>query len=227
MTACDWSHPGADPLTAAPAAMVAHYTDIPGPARAALARRIERHLYSEVVPITRGRIGGGRYGELRDMHYGKGRLCAGPVDRSAWAPTHVERGLVYCEAGHCLIVPTVCRNVSRVTKANLPVVADSSPIDMSPGAGVPSVKDSLTVPGPVVLDDLPEVAALPYFDDGPRLRSGGDFAGFGLVPLPYAPYSPSAGGGVYVPPVAIPEPPAWALLAVGLVVLILRMRGKK
>jgi len=30
-----------------------------------------------------------------------------------------ERGLVYCDSGQCILVPTVCRNVSRITRAGV------------------------------------------------------------------------------------------------------------
>ena len=52
--------------------------------------------------------------EIRDMHFGPGAVCR-TVTRAKWTPTTQERGLVYCEDGQCILVPTVCRNVSRST----------------------------------------------------------------------------------------------------------------
>ena len=49
------------------------------------------------------------------MHFGIGRVCSN-VSRQAWLPAHQERGLVYCEGTECIIVPTVCRNVSRIKR---------------------------------------------------------------------------------------------------------------
>jgi hypothetical protein len=43
-------------------------------------------------------------------------------------------GLVYCEQEHCLIVPTVCRNVSRVTRTGVPPVLP--PVEIPGGTGL-------------------------------------------------------------------------------------------
>ena len=97
---------------------VDRYTDIPREIRAALKLRMQRRTYDTVAVITRDEIiapGGERFGLLRDMHFGNGRVCS-EVTRARWTDDMQERGLVYCEQGHCLIVPTVCRNVSRVTR---------------------------------------------------------------------------------------------------------------
>jgi hypothetical protein len=48
------------------------------------------------------------------MHWAGG-MCAGPVTRNGWGAEHVEAALLYCSAGHCVAVPTVCGNVARVT----------------------------------------------------------------------------------------------------------------
>jgi hypothetical protein len=104
-------------------AAVDRYADIPAPVRAALKRRMAARQYDEVAAIRRDSIEGRySYGDLRDMHIGQGQVCRA-VTREKWAPGAVERGLVYCESGHCLIVPTVCRNVSRVTRAPQPPAA--------------------------------------------------------------------------------------------------------
>lgn len=104
---------------------VESYRDIPAHVRQRLRERMERREYDDMAVITRDAIVGehGAYGYLRGMHFGAGRQCS-EVDRSAWARGHEERGLVYREAEHCLIVPTVCRNVSRVTKLPMLVLPD-------------------------------------------------------------------------------------------------------
>ena len=113
---CSWNNPGANPYQGAPSAAVYAYADIPRPVQDRLAARMEARDYDDLAVIHRDRIvGGSDYADLREMHFGKSSVCA-TVDRSGWKPESRELGLVYCESGYCLIVPTVCRNVSRVTK---------------------------------------------------------------------------------------------------------------
>ena len=52
---------------------------------------------------------------MRDMHWGDGRKCIGPVDRRLWVSGQVERGLIYRVRGYAVIVPSVCGNVARIT----------------------------------------------------------------------------------------------------------------
>jgi hypothetical protein len=118
--ACDWSRPGAAPYRAAGditvATAVESYTDIPPHARADLAARIRGQREDAIVLITAAGLASpqGRASDLRDMHWAGG-LCVGPVVRTAWPADRVEAALVYCSAGHCLAVPTVCGNVARIT----------------------------------------------------------------------------------------------------------------
>lgn len=136
IAACSWDRPGHNPFTGPVPAAVERYTDIPPLTRAKLRLRMERRTYDDVAVITRDEIRGAqRYSDLRDMHFGAGQVC-GTVTRAQWSDTHAERGLVYCEDGHCLIVPTVCRNVSRVTmveRARMPtaLILDTEPVDLN------------------------------------------------------------------------------------------------
>ncbi len=118
VAACSWDRPGVDPFMGDVPAAVDRYTDIPREIRAALKLRMQRRTYDTVAVITRDEIiapGGERFGLLRDMHFGNGRVCS-EVTRARWTNDMQERGLVYCEQGHCLIVPTVCRNVSQISR---------------------------------------------------------------------------------------------------------------
>jgi hypothetical protein len=120
--ACTWNAPGVDPFVGDVVSAVDRYTDIQADVRAALKLRLQRRTYDTVALITRDEIiatGGERFGLLRDMHFGNGKVCR-EVSRAGWTDAMQERGLVYCEQGHCLIVPTVCRNVSRVTRVEGP-----------------------------------------------------------------------------------------------------------
>ena len=142
LPSCSWDRPGAFPFSGDVVAAVDRYSDIPAPVRAALKRRMEQRQYDEVVVIGRDSISGkARYSaEIRDMHFGSGTVCRS-VTRSRWAATAEERGLVYCEAEHCLIVPTVCRNLSRVTRLQKAPAAATAPTPTlvaqgpAPGAG--------------------------------------------------------------------------------------------
>jgi hypothetical protein len=134
--ACSWDQPGTDPFMGNVVEAVERYTNIPLEVRDALKRRMAARQYDEIVTIRRDSITGSqRYSpEIRDMHFGQGRVCRS-VSRAAWSPSAVERGLVYCEAEHCIIVPTVCRNVSRVTR--LPAARPVLAAGPSLGAGLP------------------------------------------------------------------------------------------
>ncbi len=117
LEACSWDKPGVQPFMGDLVAAVDHYTDIPPATRKALKARMAKRQYEDIAVIRRNSVQGkASYGaDLRDMHFAQGRVCK-TVSRKAWGPSAVERGLVYCEGEHCLIVPTVCRNLSRVTR---------------------------------------------------------------------------------------------------------------
>ncbi len=120
---CSWDRPGVDPFMGNVPAAVDRYTDIPVAVRERLKARMSKRQYDEIATIRRDSITGHhRYDEeLRDMHFGEGRVCR-TISRARWTDDTVERGLVYCEGEHCIIVPTVCRNVSRVTRLSGPPV---------------------------------------------------------------------------------------------------------
>ncbi|MDM4767043.1 MHFG family PEP-CTERM protein [Pelomonas sp. SE-A7] len=114
---CSWDRPGVNPFMGDVVAAVDRYKDIPADIRDKLKQRMEVRAFDEMVDIRRDSIEGkGRYlPEIRDMHFGKGGVCK-TVSRNKWTAQTLERGLVYCEEGYCVLVPTVCRNVSRITR---------------------------------------------------------------------------------------------------------------
>ena len=113
---CSWDRPGVNPFMGDLVASVDRYQDIPAAVRAKLKLRVAQRRYDELVTIKRDSIAGAYdYADLRDMHFGQGSVCQ-TVTRAKWTDQMQERGLVYCEDSHCLIVPTVCRNVSRITR---------------------------------------------------------------------------------------------------------------
>ena len=140
---CSWDRPGHNPFMGDVVAAVDRYSDIPTPVRVRLKQRMQARQYDEMVDIRRDSIRGKADYQpaIRDMHFGLDRVCA-QVSRSGWTPAMQERGLVYCESGHCILVPTVCRNVSRIERA--PAAIAGAPAGEAPvGAAVPN-----PAPGP-------------------------------------------------------------------------------
>ena len=127
LPSCSWDRPGADPYMGSVEAAVDRYRDIPMDVRDRLKAKMRVRAYDDIATITRDKILGKRsYSNLRDMHFGNGRICR-EVTRTKWLPEALERGLVYCEGEHCLIIPTVCRNVSRVTPDTLDIETAAGP----------------------------------------------------------------------------------------------------
>ncbi|SDF71693.1 MULTISPECIES: MHFG family PEP-CTERM protein [unclassified Duganella] len=114
---CSWDHPGRNPYTGSTAAAIDRYTDIPEAVRSTLKRRLEEGLSDDKVSITREHIAG-KYqydNAIRDMHFGSASVCA-TVTRDKWAETRAEPAAVYCVEKHCILVPRICGNVSRITR---------------------------------------------------------------------------------------------------------------
>jgi len=208
---CSWERPGANPFRGDVIAAIDDYADIPASTRARLKARMSRHAYDDLATIGRDEIVGAHHyaPDIRQMHFGVHRLC-NRVTRSRWPAGQQERGPVYCEDGICIIVPTVCHNVSRVTRVAEPAAAATPPDafdDLPPtAAGPPPALESAAVP-----DAPPDIAAAePYADDpaGPLIPFGPGGGGGG-----------GPGGGP--PPIsAVPEPGWPALWFAGLVTLV-------
>ena len=150
LPACSWDRPGVDPYIGNVVTAVDRYTDIPEPVRAALKKRMASRQYDDIAVIRRDTVVGQHLysPEIRDMHFGQGQICR-TVTRTQWTPTTEERGLVYCESGHCIIVPTVCRNVSRVTRlppARSAAAAAGDPATV--GGALPAAVESPAAPDP-------------------------------------------------------------------------------
>lgn len=173
LAACSWNAPGHNPFMGDVVAAVDAYQDIPAGTRARLQQRMASRSYDEVVRIRRDSIEGRRAyrSDIRDMHFGTGQRCAS-VDRSGWSDRAEERGLVYCEAGHCILVPTVCRNVSRIRVAD-GVAGNRAHAD---GESVAAAGAGIT-PGPQAADaDLDGAAGgLPSAAGGRHERNAGSF----------------------------------------------------
>ncbi len=236
---CSWAHPGANPYRGDPVAALTDF-DLPESTREKLRAMMRVHATTDVAIITRDDMVGdaGGYTDLREMHSGHGQVCHGNVDRTAWSATRRERGLVYCAGDACVIVPTICNNVSLVTrKPDQGAVLDDTPIDIEPAAGpkpAPQDAPSAGPPTDVPLDFLPTPGSLggggvtPVAppEDGGGPPGGDSPGGGGGVPIggsnpPCCDTTPIGPGGLGRPPVTppVPEAPTALLLLAGLAAL--------
>ena len=258
---CRWDHPGVNPFMGDVVAAVDRYTDIAPAVRARLKARMARRQYDEIVTIRRDSITGrNEYGSvIREMHFGVNRLCRS-VTRAAWSPQMQERGLVYCEAGQCILVPTVCRNVSRITRGEVgneraeaePFLPEllAAPLSVNPPASVVEVADIGAAAEPFAIDGVPSFGGLsnPSAISGPAAASGtGPMGGFGFVNSAGGGFAglSQAGADAAAPRataaantlttegpagpdvVAVPEPQTWALMMVGLALMLAARRRVK
>lgn len=218
--ACDWTHPGHDPYHGTYEAAVARL-GLP----AALGSVIRNTMPTDVIVIGRDRITAmrGTAANLRDMHFGRDKLCAGPVDRSRWPNGHTEKANVYCLPGTtlCVAVPLVCSNVSRIDYRPSPRATARRAIelmDIDPGAS-PAMRKSATLS-----DLLTTVAAA-----GPSNQAAmqGRAPGLPLWPAPWLPAEAktTGDGGEKAPPNHVPEPGAAWLVLAGLASLAGLRRG--
>ncbi len=126
---CNWDRPGVNPFMGDVVAAVDRYQDIPAATRDKLKARMKARTYDDIAVIERDAIKGqgkAQYApEITDMHFGPGAVCR-TVTRTKWTATTQERGLVYCEDGQCILVPTVCRNVSRIKRLDKPAAVAPS-----------------------------------------------------------------------------------------------------
>ncbi len=235
---CSWDRPGHDPFMGDVVSAVDRYQDIPSDVRERLKARMARRDYDDVVSIRRDSIAGrakARYGSaIRDMHFGSHKLCH-TVSRTAWTAQTQERGLVYCDSRQCILVPTVCRNVSRITRAEVahehaagetpePSIAPVAMLDPDPA---PMPVDALPAPFDTAGD--PDVASA--VNSGYGFGSGGGHGSFASLSGTGATTAASAEKGAFghvssaspsieTSPIApVPEPETWGLMLGGLAAL--------
>lgn len=212
VSTCSWDNPGANPYRGSVPEAVQHYTQIPKATRDKLQARMERRKYDEIATIHGDRISGKHeYEDLRSMHFGQNKICT-TVSRTKWKSDAIERGLVYCEDGHCLIVPTVCNNVSIVTRKTPAVPPTESGSPGGPGFGG-SVLPLVPIEpiAPISFVDFPP----PVFPPPVPPQHIHPFPLFWVPPF-YPPFLPTP----QAPP--IPEPPIWILMGLGILAIVSR-----
>ena len=224
---CSWDEPGANKYSGDVAESVHHYLDIPTTTRNKLQKRIEKHQYDEIATITRDGISGKyEYTDLREMHFGKNRICTS-VTRDKWEKTAIQRGLVYCEDGHCLIVPTVCNNISRVTRRTglVPVAPTEGAAGGGSSAGGYTI---IPIPPPAVVDE-PTFETVVNKDILPPPLIVTEEKAWSIIPAPV--WNPIGGSCCYISrpvivPPPVPEPSTILLMVFGLALLLMRVKSK-
>lgn len=241
---CSWDRPGVNPFMGDVVAAVDRYQDIPAAVRATLKARMQKRDYDEIVTIQRDEIKGSKaiYGStISEMHFGANNVCK-TVSRAKWTQKYEERGLVYCEEGQCILVPTVCRNVSRIQRLTPRASAPAAAVNVA------SAAQEIDDPQSQLEMDPPSAGALG--GGGPdsgrnsfsQLASGANSGldgGSGATPGSVMPSNPPtfsgnnpgpSPSGFSVPslppsvvinnPPAIPEPSSWAMFGAGLLALV-------
>lgn len=228
---CSWDEPGVNKYSGNVAESVQNYLDIPATTRNKLQKRLEKHQYDDIADITRNSIKGKHeYTDLRDMHFGKNQLCR-TVTRNKWEETAIQRGLVYCEDGYCVIVPTVCNNVSRITrKSGEAPAAAIAPSESgggtggsyAGGSGFKAILPPITVDEPTFESVVNKDILLPSIVTNNEPH---------WFPVPPPIWNTGGGSCCYIPrppvvPPPVPEPSTILLMAVGLALLLRLVHSK-
>lgn len=246
MTAnCSWDRPGQNPFMGDIPNALDRYPDLAPDVRERLRARMTKRDYDDIVTIRRDAIvGRGDQHQyepaIRDMHFGQDSVCAS-VSRTGWTDDMQERGLVYCDEAECILVPTVCRNVSRITRRpqNVVGLSPEEPFAFAPpGAGVAPPTDASTdsLSGAPPTDALEgPLGATPFnatpLAGIPGVGTEGDDTPIDIAPgagapntfAPSTPYATVPGGGLLpaalgptlIPAITAPVPELQTWLSMG------------
>jgi len=215
---CSWNKPGANPYIGDLREAVLNQKDIPVEILHRLAHRVDRKEYDEIVSIRRDSItsdstnqkGVHKYSpHIWNMNFGsRGRVCT-TVDRSKWNADSQEKAMVFCEGQYCILLPEVCRNISRVTRLS------------------EELTNAHTIFPAIEEQGLPSFEAMAALDAVPHAPPGEDpgqaFSSVAVVSL--TDHTSFFGGENTTPPGVpvspVPEPSTWAMMIAGLGVLYL------
>lgn len=234
MPACSWNAPGRHPYRGTAMEAVSRYVDIPAATRHRLAAKIAAGSADDDVIISRDAIEGRSSYDpaITGMHFGRRTVCE-RVTRERWPATAREPAKVYCADGHCLIVPRICGNISRV-RALAGGGAGGAGGPGGLGAGGPAL--------PLRPGSIPEPAGAPEVDievaDAMAELSAGRPAPAAppAVGHPFGNWTPGPGSGWNSPPdVAlpaapaspVPEPAGWLMFVIGAASLVVYSRFRK
>jgi hypothetical protein len=215
---CSWNNPGANPYSkVAPEKALASYA-MPIETKEELARKMRAKEYDDVAVIRRDTIEGiDSYTNLRGMHFGN-QVC-GKVNRKQWKDHQQEVGMVYCHKSSCVIVPTVCNNVSLVDRVKR-LGAEKLTVPLY-GEKIPSQETHLAY------SSHPEFATEEIGFEAPKNKlfrnpvpeNTSSFSSG--VPVWIDPYTPrgTVGPSIQTPLPVIPEVEALYLMLLGIVVV--------
>ncbi len=214
------------------------------PVRERLKARIRDRNYDEIVTIGRDAIVGDATYDARisAMHFGGNKVCR-QVTRAAWSDKLTERGMVFCEQGHCLMVPTVCRNVARIKRLAEPKHAMSG---LHAADGDDVADDALAFGGGIVgpmpvyrsafnsaASNVNFHSSLSQFAQPSWIGSRSSTFGSSMGGSPFGSGGISWGSGGTRPPIGgntslpVPEPETWLMLVAGLAAVGFMVRRKQ
>ncbi|QBE66738.1 MHFG family PEP-CTERM protein [Pseudoduganella lutea] len=228
--ACSWNMPGRHPYRGTATEAVSRYVDIPAATRHRLAAKIDAGNADDDVVITRDAIEGrASYAPaISAMHFGRQTVCE-RVTRERWPASAREPAKVYCADGHCLIVPRICNNISRIRVAG-----------GGAGSGIAGPA-KVTSPQVARPGSIPEPAGAPEVDIEAADAMAQLAASAPVAPPPSLPatafgnWTPGPGpavGGLPgdiapMPVSAIPEPAGWMMFFAGVAGVLVYSRFRR
>lgn len=210
-TVCEW-RPGSNRSLVDPIVAVARL-DMPAPMRAMLIEKLRHHQFDDVVTIRWASITSNSHANdyeavISNMNFSQGSLCK-TVTRNSWSINHEEGALVYIVDGRAFGYAAVCGNLfelqhrERIARSAPPesdlLTESVVPSSVLPSSELPRV--DMPLPGvPAVASGAAVITGIPTY--GPLIYS----------------VSPTALVST------IPEPSTWALLGMGLIVVLRRVQ---
>jgi len=115
-TNCDWNNPGSNPYRGASIYSAVQSYGFPKESTDEIVWKIKANMTDAVIYVKRDSIESpfGIASNLRDMHFGNNKRCNGKVIRNNWNSLDEKPALVYCSSQHCVAIPVVCGNISRI-----------------------------------------------------------------------------------------------------------------